>query len=91
MARGKWRGGYEMVKLTYTIEKKEDLLKIKPETWRGIKHFRMHIVHPNALKFDFLLHLPSHRLRSAAWSFIQLLNRIMLRGGRILIEFEVEA
>jgi hypothetical protein len=77
-----------MVKLVYTIERKEDLLKIKPEVWRGIKTFKMHIIHPNALKFDFLLHLPSHRLRSAAWSFIEIMNRIMLRG-RILVEFEI--
>jgi len=76
-----------MVKLVYTVERKEDLLKIKPEVWRGIKCFRMHIIHPNALKFDFLLHLPSHRLRSAAWSFIEILNRIMLKK-RILIEIE---
>ncbi|MCR6691553.1 MAG: hypothetical protein MRT15_04115 [archaeon YNP-LCB-003-016] len=78
-----------MVKLKYTIKDKSELLKLKPEVWRGIKRFRMHIIHPNALKFDFLLHLPSHRLRSAAWSFIELLNRIMLRGGRILVEFEL--
>ncbi|MCR6692667.1 MAG: hypothetical protein MRT15_09760 [archaeon YNP-LCB-003-016] len=77
-----------MVKLVYTIERKEDLLKLKPEVWRGIKGFKLYVIHPNALKFDFLLHLPSHRLRSAAWSFIEILNRIMLRG-RILVEFEL--
>jgi hypothetical protein len=79
----------KMKKLKYTIKDKSELLKLKPEVWRGIKGFKLYVIHPNALKFDFLLHLPSHRLRSAAWSFIQLLNAIMLRGGRILIEIEL--
>jgi hypothetical protein len=78
-----------MRKLTYTVERREDLLKIKPETWRGIKRFKMHIIHPNALKFDFLLNLPSTWLRSAAWSFIQFLNKVMLKEKRILVEFEI--
>ncbi|MCR6692823.1 MAG: hypothetical protein MRT15_10560 [archaeon YNP-LCB-003-016] len=77
-----------MKKFKYTIKDKTELLKLKPEVWRGIKRFRMHIIHPNALKLDFLLHLPSHRLRSATWSFITFLNAIMLKK-RILVEFEI--
>jgi hypothetical protein len=78
----------KMRKLKYTIKDKSELLKLKPEVWREIKIFKMHIIHPNALRFDFLLHLPSHRLRSVAWSFIEILNRIMLKR-RILIEIEI--
>ena len=77
-----------MGKHKYTIKDKSELLKLKPEVWRGIKGFKLYVIHPNALKFDFLLYLPSHRLRSAAWSFIEFLNKVML-GGRILVEFEL--